>query len=321
MHIPDVMMDAKTAVTTVALSAAGLALALRQARLHLPPRRVPLMGLAGAFVFAAQMLNFPVAAGTSGHLIGAVLCAILLGPSAAVVVLTAVLIVQCLMFSDGGVTALGANVFNMAVVGTLGGYAVYYLVSRSFKGLRGQVMAAAFAGWCSTVLAAMACAGELAMAGTLPWSKAFPAMAGIHMLIGLGEGLITALALVAIARTRPELLPETDPTPPPFRYGVAAVYGALISLGMAILLSPLASPAPDGLEHVADKLDFAEKPGDRPVLAAPIPDYKMPGVRSRTLATSLAGAAGTAVAFVLALILSRALVPRSQAIHTPAPSK
>src|SRR2546422_7604656 len=116
MHIPDGFLDPKTALASGALSAVGLTIALRDARRRLPARKVPLMGLSAAFVFAAQMLNFPVAAGTSGHLIGGVLAAVLLGPSAAAVVLTSVLIVQCFVFGDGGVLALGANVFNMGIV-------------------------------------------------------------------------------------------------------------------------------------------------------------------------------------------------------------
>jgi len=130
MHIPDGFIDAKTAATTALLSAAGVGLALRQARRSLPARRVPLLGLAAAFLFAAQMVNFPVAGGTSGHLVGGVLVAALLGPSAAIVVLTTVLIVQCFLFADGGVLALGANVFNMAIIGAAGGYAIYRLVLR-----------------------------------------------------------------------------------------------------------------------------------------------------------------------------------------------
>jgi cobalt/nickel transport system permease protein len=116
MHIPDGFIDGKTAATTALLAAAGVGLALRQVRRRLPPRRVPLLGLAAAFLFAAQMVNFPVVGGTSGHLLGGVLAAALLGPSAAIVVLTTVLIVQCFLFADGGVLALGANVFNMAIV-------------------------------------------------------------------------------------------------------------------------------------------------------------------------------------------------------------
>ena len=137
MHIPDGFIDGKTAAATALLSAAGVGLALRQVRRRLPPRRVPLLGLAAAFLFAAQMVNFPVAAGVSGHLIGGVLVAALLGPSAAVVVLTTVLIVQCFLFADGGVLALGANVFRMGLVGAVGGCAIYHGVRRGWPGRRG----------------------------------------------------------------------------------------------------------------------------------------------------------------------------------------
>ena len=208
MHIPDGFIDGKTAATTALLSAAGVGLALRQVRRRLPPRRVPLLGLAAAFLFAAQMVNFPVAGGTSGHLLGGVLVAALLGPSAAIVVLTTVLIVQCFLFADGGVLALGANIFNMAIVGAAGGYAIYRLVCRWLPGTRGQVAAVAFAGWCSTVLASVSCAGQLAWSGTVAWPAAFTAMASVHMVIGIGEGLISALVLLAIQRVRPDLAGE-----------------------------------------------------------------------------------------------------------------
>src|SRR5689334_8604134 len=119
MHIPDGFLDAKVALGAGALSALGVGAAVRNARLRLPPRKIPLMGLSAAFIFAAQMLNFPVAGGTSGHLIGGVLASVLLGPSAAVLVLTAVLMVQCFVFADGGILALGANVFNMGIVSSV----------------------------------------------------------------------------------------------------------------------------------------------------------------------------------------------------------
>src|SRR5579862_3024528 len=184
MHIPDGFLDLKTATATAALSAAGLALAARQARKHLPPRRVPLMGLSAAFIFATQMLNFPVAGGTSGHLIGGVLASVLLGPSAAVLVISSVLIVQCLVFADGGVLALGANVFNMAVVSSVGGYFVFSLLRRTLPGDRGRLVAVALASWIATVAAAVVCAGQLALSGTVAWSVGLPAMADVHMLIG-----------------------------------------------------------------------------------------------------------------------------------------
>src|SRR5271157_2966654 len=138
MHIPDGFLDLKTAAATGVLSAAALGVSLRRLNGSLPRRNVPLMGLAGAFVFAAQMVNFPVAGGTSGHLIGGVLVAALLGPAAALVVLTTVLIVQCFLFADGGVLALGANIFNMGIVGGVGGYWIYRLVCGALPGTRGR---------------------------------------------------------------------------------------------------------------------------------------------------------------------------------------
>ena len=308
MHIPDGFIDGKTALTTAALAVAGVGLALRQVKRELPPRRVPLLGLSAAFLFAAQMLNFPVAGGTSGHLLGGVLVASLLGPAAAVVVLTTVLIVQCFLFADGGVSALGANVFNMALLGTVGGWAVFRTLSGCLPGTRGQVAAVAFAGWCSTVLASLACAGQLAWSGTVAWSVGFTAMAGIHMLIGLGEGLIGALVFLAIARTRPDLVSAAGPNSAPVRAGNFIWFGLIVSLGLAMFVAPFACPWPDGLEAIAAKLGFAHKAAG-PVLPAPVPDYVMPGFKSPTAAIAVAGAAGILVVFGLALLLSRALVP------------
>lgn len=310
MHIPDGFLDAKTVVATAGLAAAGLGIALRQLRLHFPPRRVPLLGLAASFVFAAQMINFPVAGGTSGHLIGGVLVAALLGPGAAVTIMSAVLIVQCLMFADGGISALGANVFNMGILGAVGGWAIYYGVSRAVKGLFGRVVAAAFAGWCSTVLASVACAGELAVSGTAGWSAVVPAMAGIHMLIGIGEGMITALVLVAVARARPELLAPDAATEPRRAYGTLVAFGVLIALGLALFASPCASQWPDGLDKTAEILGFKEK-AVAPILPAPAPEYEMPGIPWSILATSIAGAVGTVAAFVMAWLLAHVLVPKA----------
>ena len=308
MHIPDGFIDAKTAIATAALSAAGLGTALRQARRRMPRKNVPLMGLAAAFIFAAQMLNFPVGAGTSGHLIGAVLAAVLLGPTAAVIVMTAVLSVQCLLFADGGVSALGANIFNMAIIGSIGGYAVYAAVHRIFGGGRGRLMAAAFASWCSAVLASICCAGELAWSGTVPWGTGFPAMAGMHMIIGLGEALITAMVIAAVDRAGfPNR--EDDRSAPVGNPGEILVFGSLIALGLALFVSPFACPWPDGLEKVAAMLGFEKKAAVQPVLAAPLAAYRIPGAASASAATALAGAVGTVAAFLLSLSLARALSP------------
>jgi cobalt/nickel transport system permease protein len=307
MHIPDGFIDGKTAATTALLSAAGVGLALRQVRRTLAPRRVPLLGLAAAFLFAAQMVNFPVAGGTSGHLVGGVLVAALLGPSAAIVVLTTVLIVQCFLFADGGVLALGANVFNMAIIGAAGGYAIYRLVSRWLPGTRGQVAAVAFAGWCSTVLASICCAGELAWSGTFAWPAGFTAMASVHMVVGIGEGLISALVFLAIRRMRPDLAGEISGPAPARQWSEMACYGLLAALGVAIFVAPFACPWPDGLESVAARLGFDQK-AVRQVVSAPAPGYQVPGVRWAAGATAVAGAAGTLVVFGLALLLARSLV-------------
>lgn len=314
MHIPDGFLDAKTAVASGAMAAAGLALALRNVRRDFPPRRVPLIGLAAAFVFAGQMLNFPVAGGTSGHLIGAVLAAVLLGPSAAVVVMSSVLILQCFMFADGGLTALGANIFNMALVAPCVGYAAYRLVRRfGADGLRSRLLATAFAAWCSTVAASIACAGQLAASGTALWNVAFPAMAGVHMLVGLGEAVITTLVVAAVARVRPELLEGTGPANGATRYADLAAYGVLLSLGLVIFVAPFASGWPDGLQRVAAVLGFAARPAAAAALAAPLSNYAVPGLRDARFSTTVAGSAGTLIAFALAYLLARVLTPRGEA--------
>ena len=310
MHIPDGFLDARTAVVSAGLAAAGVAVALRSVRRSADARRVPLVGLAAAFVFAAQMLNFPVAGGTSGHLIGAVLVAVLLGPSAAVLAMTAVLVVQCFMFADGGVTTLGANVFNMAIVAPGVGYAIYALVRRAAgDSLRSRLLATAFAGWCSTVAAAIVCAGQLALAGAAAWSVAFPAMAGIHMLIGVGEAVITTLVVAAVARVRPELLAAGREHPAPVRYAALTAYGLLVALGLAIFVAPFACGWPDGLEKVATTLGFGHRAAG-PMLPAPLSDYRIPGFKSAVASTTVAGAVGTLVVFGLAYLLARALTPR-----------
>ena len=309
MHIPDGFLDMKTAVATGAIAAAGLGVALASVRRSVPPRRVPLIGLAAAFVFAAQMLNFPVAGGISGHLIGAVLAAVLLGPSAAIVVMSAVLILQCFMFADGGLTALGANMFNMALVAPGVGYAIYTAVLRIFgDGLRSRLLATAFAAWCSTVAAAIACAGQLALSGTVAWTASFPTMTGIHMLIGVGEALITTLVVAAVARVRPELLLERARADLHPRYGELAAYGLLVCLGLAAFVAPFACGWPDGLEKVASMLGFGHK-AQTPVLSSPLADYAIPGIRSVVLSTVIAGCLGTVIAFVLAYLLARFLTP------------
>jgi cobalt/nickel transport system permease protein len=307
MHIPDGFLDAKVIVATAALTAIGFGAAWRQTKKQLPQRQIPLLGLAAAFVFAAQMLNFPVAGGTSGPLLGAVLISVLLGPSAAIIVMTAVLVVQCFLFADGGVLALGANIFNMAVMGVLVGNAVYRSVLRILGNERGQIAAVAIASWGSVLVAALCCAGELAWSGTVPWLTVFPAMAGIHSLIGVGEAIITCLVIAAIRKTRPELLATDSSTLPARSVATVIVYGVVIVLGLVLFISPFASPWPDGLETVAAKFGFDRQALARPLVRSLIPGYKFPGLDSATLATIAAGIAGVAVVLLLVFFLSRRL--------------
>jgi cobalt/nickel transport system permease protein len=250
------------------------------------------------------MLNFPVVGGTSGHLVGGVLAATLLGPSAAVIAMACVLIIQCFLFADGGVTALGANILNMAIINPLIGYSIYRLVRWALPGSHGMIVAAAFASWCATVAAAIGCAGQLAFSGTADWSLALPAMTNVHMFIGIGEGLITALVLTAIHRARPEL------TTPQTTAGEFVGLGVLTALGLAVFVAPYACDWPDGLEKIAGVLGFKHKAATTPWLPAPIADYHFPGIHSAAVATALAGAVGTLVAFGLSVLLARWLAPR-----------
>ncbi len=330
MHIPDGFLNSRTELSAAALSAAGLAVALRRTR-DLPRRQVPLMGLAAAFVFAAQMLNFPIGGGTSGHLVGGVLCSVLLGPSAAILVITCVLLVQCFVFADGGILALGANIFNMAIVCSVGGYLIYSMIYRLLPTARGRLLAVAVASWASTVVAAVVCAGQLSLSHMVPWSVALPAMAGVHMFIGVGEALITTLVIFTIMRARPELLePSADiqdsrnnlepdgaalSAPPSTllprgrpMFDLIA-FGLLVALGLAVFVSPFASTAPDGLDHVADALGFREHESSHRMIASPIPDYQFPGIHSAAAATALAGGIGTLFVFGAGWMLARVLIP------------
>jgi cobalt/nickel transport system permease protein len=309
MHIPDGFLDAKTLAVTAGLAAVGVTTAVRQARTQLPPRRVPLLGVTAAFVFAAQMVNFPVAGGTSGHLLGGTLAAVLLGPSAAVLVMTAVLTLQCLLFADGGLLALGANVFNMGMVSGVGGYCVYR-GCRRVLGERSPLAAVAVAAWCSTVMAAIATAGELSLSGVVPWSVGVLAMAGVHVVMGVGEALITTLVVLAISRTRPEILAEGVAGLPRRGIGEIVAFGLVISLGLGMFVSPLASAWPDGLEKIAATLGFLGRAVKTPLVPSLIPDYVLPGVASPAWATALAGGLGTTVIFLLVLGVARLILPR-----------
>jgi cobalt/nickel transport system permease protein len=321
MHIPDGFLDAKTAGVSAVLAVGGIAIALRHARTCLPRSAVPLLGLAASFVFAAQMLNFPVAGGTSGHLVGGTLLAVLLGPSAAILAITCVLIVQCLAFADGGLLALGANILNMGIIVPTVGYLVYALVAAVARKRTGRLIGLALGAWVSTVLAAAVCAGELAASGTVAWNLALPAMAGVHAIIGIGEAAITVAVVMAVWKARPELAPDALALPGAVggervrvgdiqrltRKRELVAYGVLVSIGLALFVSPLASSYPDGLEKFAEKVGIKEA---MPLVATPLADYKMPGIYWDWLSKGLAGVLGALVVLGIATVIGWALLRR-----------
>ncbi len=210
MHIPDGFLNAQTWIPAWIVSAGGIGLALRKAAQLVKERFIPLMGVMAAFIFAAQMLNFPVMGGTSGHFLGGVLAAVMLGPYAGAVVIAVVLLVQCLIFQDGGLTALGANILNMSLIGTIAAYYIFKVFHR-LVGQKGMLAAAGIAAWFSVEMASTACAIELAISGTSPLTIALPAMAGVHALIGIGEAIITVLVISFVLKVRPDLVFSANP--------------------------------------------------------------------------------------------------------------
>lgn len=207
MHIPDGFLSTATVATTAVISAGGVVNAVRVTGQKLKEKQVPLMGVLAAFIFAAQMLNFPIAGGTSGHFMGAALASILLGPWTGLLIMTSVLIAQCLIFQDGGLLALGANVLNMGLIGCFSSYYVYRLFLRFLGGNNKGRLIGGFAGaWIAILLASIACAIELSVSGASPFGVVLPAMAGVHALIGIVEGLVTVAVLSAVAATRADLL-------------------------------------------------------------------------------------------------------------------
>jgi cobalt/nickel transport system permease protein len=208
MHVPDGFLNLPVSLFTWIVAIGLITVSLRRAKAEYKERTVPLMGVCAAFIFAAQMINFPIPGGTSGHLLGGTLAGVLLGPWAGSLVMTVVFIVQGTLFQDGGLTVLGANIFNMGLIGTFGGYYLYKAIRTAlgFDRWSATAIAVAVASWTSVVVAAFVCALELALSGTVPLLVAVAAMLSWHVLIGIGEAIITVIAVSYIWRTRPDLL-------------------------------------------------------------------------------------------------------------------
>jgi cobalt/nickel transport system permease protein len=207
LHIPDGYLSPPILAVTWVLVIGLIAIALKRVQSEYQDRAVPLMGVCSAFIFAAQMVSFPIPGGTSGHLLGGTLVGALLGPWAGSLVMAVVFFVQAAIFQDGGVLAMGANIFNMGLIGTFGGYYLFQVIRQAIGNdrLRGMMIGSAIAAWISVVLAAIITAFQLSLSGTVGLAVALPAMVGWHLLIGIGEALITAYALAFVWRTRPDL--------------------------------------------------------------------------------------------------------------------
>lgn len=312
MHIPDGFLTVVVSVVMWIISLVCIGLALKKVKNELGDREVPLMGVLAAAIFAGQMLNFSVTGGTSGHLLGAAIATVLLGPWAAVLVMTSVVSVQALIFQDGGILALGANIFNMGIVGVFVSYAVFTLLQKVLKKFNWGLFVSGFtSAWTSIFIASLACALELAISGTSPANIAIPAMAAIHTLIGIGEGLITLGALSFLRSIRPDLV-ERPGTPVSSDIGII-VGGSLITL-ILVILSPLASTHPDGLEWVADQHGFLGLA--RETFIRIIPGYAVPGISNGSLATIMAGVLGAVIVFGVAYAVAR--IEKKQAVKDEA---
>jgi cobalt/nickel transport system permease protein len=302
MHIPDGFLSVLVSIAFWIISAIVVGIALRKTSQVLGERQVSLMGVLAAAIFAGQMLNFAVTGGTSGHLLGAAIATILLGPWPAILTMTAVVSVQALLFQDGGILALGANIFNMAVVGVFVAYAAYTLLTNAIRRQPGGTFVAGFvAAWLSIFIASLVAALQLALSGTSPANIAVPAMGAIHALIGIGEGLITVGALAFIYAARRDLLKVGDARPSSNK--AILIGGSVIAVALAVL-SPLASSNPDGLEWVAEEHGFLGAAQE--AMYSIIPDYAMPGIADSTLATIVAGILGVVIVFVIAYGVARA---------------
>jgi len=206
LHIPDGFLAAKVWIPAWGAAAGAIGLCSRKTGGAVGQKTIPVMGVTAAFIFAAQMLNFPIAGGVSGHLLGGAIAATLLGPYAGFLVITVVLTVQCLIFQDGGLTTLGANIMNMAFVGTSCVYPIVRLGDSIMPKKTGVVLGAALAGWVSVVAASFFCSLELGFSGRAPIALVVPAMVGVHSVIGIGEAIITGFFVGFLLKTRPDLV-------------------------------------------------------------------------------------------------------------------
>ncbi len=300
LHIPDGFLSITVSLGFWLITILFITAAARKLQGDFDDRRTPLMGILAAFIFAAQMLNFPIAGGTSGHLLGGALAAILLGPWAAILVMAAVIAAQAILFQDGGFLVMGANIFNMGILTALIGFGLYR--SAIHGSPRFKLIVAAIAAWLSVMAGALSTSLQLWLSGTAALQVVAPAMLGVHAFIGMGEALITVGALAFILKTRPDLLSENQMRE---RGGWGWIVAGGIIVLLTALLAPLASAFPDGLERVAEDLGFIHAGQGAPYQL--FPDYTIPFLGETPLSTILAGAIGALAAGVIVVLAVRLL--------------
>ena len=298
LHIPDGFLTIVVAIICWVAALVALYFAVQNSQQKFDEKLVPLAGIMAAFIFAAQMLNFPVAGGTSGHFIGAALATIVLGPWLGILVMASVIMLQALLFQDGGLVVMGANILVMGVVPAFVGYGL----SRSFmnRPQTQRLVAIGVTSWLSVMAAAFVVALLLWISGTSTLGVVVPAMLGIHALIGLGEALITVAAYGFIVQTRPELVEKGRASG-----GRNWVIGGVAIALFLVLFAPLASSSPDGLEFVAGERGFLQAAQDAPYQI--LPDYTVPFLGDGAISTIAAGVIGALVVFGIAFFVTRAL--------------
>jgi cobalt/nickel transport system permease protein len=325
VHIPEGFINLPTSLGAAAVAGGSVWGSLRAASRDLKDRLVPFAGLTAAFIFAMQMLNFPVAAGTTGHLLGGALAAILLGPWLGIVAVTVVVVIQALLFADGGLVAMGLNVINMAVITALSGWFVFRAVVRVVPGRSGLLTGSLLGAWASVVVSSIGFSIQYAIGGVggVDPGLVFTSMVGVHALIGIGEGLITAAAVGAVFAARPDLVVGAR--------GVDGVEGASTSLSrravggfvgmglaaavaLVVFVAPFAASDPDGLERVAEDTGFAAVAADN-AYDGPFADYGVAGLDNEALGTIVAGLLGTGLTFAAGMILVGLVRRRSHEVE------
>ncbi len=336
MHIQDGVLSPVVCAATGAIALGAVSYSVHRLKQSVGDRTIPLTGMMAALVFAGQMVNFPIGAPVSGHLLGGVLAATVVGPWAGCVAMTLVLFVQWAMFSDGGLFSLGANVLHMAVIGSWGGHAVRMFVQRFIGDSRkGIVIGSVVAAWASVMAAAALFCLEFRLSwppSEIDFSKVFTLMVSFHSLIGLGEALITGVAISFVLNQRPELICRTDNpvrlknrTDRIVRPTVASitstlVAGLVVALAIAAFLSPFASSFDDGLETALSQIGITDfnLTGRVPGLLEDYDKVPVPVAAWQTLAVSIAGIGGTLAVFALAWLLGRALPAATQNLNSEA---